>query len=418
MLVFCLFVVGSALQFPLTHWCAIRLPRWFHQWGLTYPLGWVAGEMIAPRIFPWHLGHTQLAIRPLALSASFAGACPISFLMIWVATTLSIAITGRWYRPLYAALITLIIALGYGYRELRSYDAAPHAPLSVSLVQANVSLERKHDIAFFSANVESYRSLSRDLPATTQLVVWPETVIQEYIPDTIRHRNQTNRLPPPLSSQDLLLGSLTFTATDRPRNSALIMEPNGSIAPAYHKQILMPFGEYTPFSDLFPSIAALNDRVANFAAGEGPVVTPLSAEPAAKLAPLICYEDTVPSLSRDAVRAGATILASLSNDAWFGDSAAPNQHELIAAFRSIETRRTLLRSTNTGTTGIIDPVGRSLGRLPSFSEGVLSRSVPLIQNSNTPFTRLWGEWPTRVLGWGAALWALLMIVRERRSTGC
>ncbi len=408
--VFCLFVVGSAVQFPLTYWCAARLPSWFHRHGLAYPLGWVAGEMVCPRIFPWHLGHTQLAVRPFALAASLAGAGLLSFFMVWVSSSLVIAITRCSYRPLLASLLVFGAAIGYGTTELNRYQRGNHATIPVALIQANVSLEHKHDISYFEANVDSYRSLSDTVPESTELVIWPESVIQRFIPDSIIISTHSRFLPPPLPDRDLLVGSLTFTTDRRPRNSALVIREDGSIPPIYHKQILMPFGEYTPFGEFLPWIAQLNDRVANFAAGTGPVVIPLSSTPTAKLAPLICYEDTVPSLSGDAVRAGATLLASLSNDAWFGDSAAPDQHELIAAFRAIETRRTLLRSTNTGTTGIIDPVGNSLGRLPPFSEGLLSASVPIVADIDTPFSQYWGEWPTRILAWATFFWGVGMAI--------
>lgn len=411
--VFCLFVAGSALQFPLTFWCAIRLPPWFHRHGLAYPLGWIAGEMVSPRIFPWHLGHTQLAVRSFALAASLAGAGLLSFVMVWVSSSLVIAITRRSYRPLLASLLVLGAAIGYGTTERIRYQRVNHPTISVALIQANVSLEHKHDISYFETNVDSYRSLSDAVPESTELVIWPESVIQRFIPDSIISSTHSRFLPPPLPDRDLLVGSLTFTSDRRPRNSALVIREDGSIPPIYHKQILMPFGEYTPFGEFLPWIAQLNDRVANFAAGTGPIVIPLSSTPTAKLAPLICYEDTVPSLSREAVRAGATLLASLSNDAWFGDSVASDQHELIAAFRAIETRRTLLRSTNTGTTGIIDPIGNSLGRLPPFSEGVLSAAVPIVADIDTPFSRYWGEWPTRILGWATFLWGVWTAMLRR-----
>jgi apolipoprotein N-acyltransferase len=380
---------------------------------LAYPLGWITGEMVAPRIFPWHLGHTQLAFRPLALAASIAGAAPISFILVWVTTTLTIALISGRYRPLCASLAVLAGAIAYGYSEMRQYARAQHPQMTAALIQANVSLERKHDIAFFTANVESYVQLSGTVSPGTELVIWPESVIQRFIPDSVEHVSQSRYLPTPLLNHDLLLGSLTFSPSKEPRNSALLIRPDGRIPPVYHKQILMPFGEYTPFADYLPWIAQLNDRVANFSAGTGPAVIPLTGQPAAILSPLICYEDTVPSLSRDAVRAGATILASLSNDAWFGASAAPDQHELIAAFRAIETRRTLLRSTNTGTTGIIDPLGRSLGRLPTFAEGVLEATVPVVLSENTPFTRIFGEWPARAVGWCVLMWGVLRRMREK-----
>jgi apolipoprotein N-acyltransferase len=141
----------------------------------------------------------------------------------------------------------------------------------------------------------------------------------------------------------------------------------------------MPFGEYTPLGGIFPWLKELNGMAGEFSAGKSAVVFqyPLdgAAEEKLKVSPLICYEDIVPSLSREAVQEGAEILVNLTNDAWFGNTVAPHQHHLIASFRSIENHRYLLRSTNTGLTAIVDPVGRTVGSLPPYSEGVLRSEV-------------------------------------------
>ena len=114
---------------------------------------------------------------------------------------------------------------------------------------------------------------------------------------------------------------------------------------------------------------------------------PVSSGATVHVSPLICYEDVVPHISRWAVVKGATLLVNQTNDAWFGNTVAPYQHHMIASFRAIENRRFLLRSTNTGLTAAVDPLGRTLASLLPFTEGVLPIEVNLIQ-TQTIFTRL------------------------------
>ena len=91
-----------------------------------------------------------------------------------------------------------------------------------------------------------------------------------------------------------------------------------------------------------------------------------------KVAPLVCYEDTVPALARKATLGGSELLVNITYDTWFGRSAAPHEHHLIAAFRAIENRRFLVRATNSGLSAVVDPLGRTIARLPVFSEGTLA----------------------------------------------
>ena len=116
-----------------------------------------------------------------------------------------------------------------------------------------------------------------------------------------------------------------------------------------------------------------------------------------KVAPLICYEDTVPRPAREAALGGAELLVNLTYDTWFGRSAAPHEHHLIAAFRAIENRRFLVRATNTGLSAVVDPLGRTIARLPAFSEGAVAAKVVLLDD-RTLYARFVRERP-----W----WALL-----------
>ena len=182
----------------------------------------------------------------------------------------------------------------------------------------------------------------------------------------------------------------------------------------------MPFGEYMPFSDYFPWLLELNPNVGGFKAGAEAEVfqfPQLNQGASLGVAPLICYEDVIPGPGAEATRAGAEVLVNLTNDAWFGDSIAPNQHHLIASFRAIENRRYLLRSTNTGLTAIVDPFGKTIGQVPKFSEDILSSKVHALQTLS-----FYTQFPVEQ-AWRGLSGALLLIIlgrvfaRRFRNTG-
>jgi apolipoprotein N-acyltransferase len=102
---------------------------------------------------------------------------------------------------------------------------------------------------------------------------------------------------------------------------------------------------------------------------------------------LICYEVIFPDLAAKLVLNNAGLLVSITNDAWFGNTGAPYQHLTMAAFRSVETRRTLVRAANTGISGFIDPAGRILANTGLFEEAAMTHEIPVIRNYQTFYTR-------------------------------
>jgi apolipoprotein N-acyltransferase len=160
---------------------------------------------------------------------------------------------------------------------------------------------------------------------------------------------------------------------------------------------------------VFPFLKDINATAGQFTAGRAPAVLSytLSNGTEVKVSPLICYEDIVPSMSRDAVNSGAELLINQTNDAWFGDTVAPYQHHLIASFRAIETDRYLLRSTNTGLTAVVDPLGRTLASLLPSTEGILPMEVSL-RDTKTVYTRL----PIPFLWLILAAGAVVIVIRR------
>ncbi|MBU4229572.1 MAG: apolipoprotein N-acyltransferase, partial [Proteobacteria bacterium] len=103
---------------------------------------------------------------------------------------------------------------------------------------------------------------------------------------------------------------------------------------------------------------------------------------------LICFESIFPDISRKQAQAGANLLVTLTNDAWFGRSSAPMQHLAMGVFRAVETRKTLVRAANTGISAFIDPMGRMQEASPLFTEYARSQPVALV-NDLTCYVR-WG----------------------------
>lgn len=411
-LIFALWATVSALQFVLLVYIKNCLPEFFSKTALATASAWTLSEFISLRIFPWHLGHTQLAFVTFAQIADLVGSLGISFFMLWFADALfKVLFHKSRHQSLALPILLFPLAFIYGHSRISLYSGNNFPTQEVALIQADITVEEKHNQRFFQQNTERYLKLTQSITKPNVLAVWPEAVIQEFIYDGLGLAQRDQRLPfRPDGTLSLLIGSLTFNAMREIHNSALAIFPDGTMPRPYHKQILMPFGEYTPLLKFFPWLAQIHSTP-EFAAGqqievfEYPAAT--DAVAGAKIAALICYEDIVPSLSRAAVERGANLLANLTNDAWFGDTVAPYQHNLIASFRAIENRRYLIRSTNSGLTAIINPLGQTEASLPVFSEGVIESKVALISDK-TFYNQCFMEWP-----WWSLLGLVALIILAR-----
>jgi apolipoprotein N-acyltransferase len=418
LLLFVLFVLASSLQFALCAWLFRLLPTQLDRLALRLPLAWTLSELFTPRLFPWQLGHMQLAFLPLVQIAEFSSVAGISFLMMWVSSGL---LQLRRFK-LGALLSTLALALSicFGLSRMQQFAlTVQQAPRQeVAVLQANISLLEKGDQRLFARNSERYAALTRSVLRNSQaagdlLVVWPESVIVDLIDAQVGEVRLDRRLPRFSQPVNMLIGSLTHSAHTAVHNSALAIYTSGEVPTPYHKRILMPFGEYTPFQhapfplrQLHHFMRRVNNNLENLTPGKSSRVFefPRSDGEKTKVGPLICYEDIVSEMARESVERGAEVLINLTNDAWFGNTQAPHQHHLIAAFRSIENRRFLVRSTNSGLTAIVDPLGRTLESLPVFSEGSMLSSVALLRYK-TVYSQGYALWFWN----GVALLVLLLV---------
>ncbi len=377
--IFLLFVCGSAVQFLIWGFIWQHLPRWCSTLGVRTALAWLVAVHFWIRIFPWDFGHTQLAFLQLAQIADLGGVTAISFLMMW---TLEVAILGRGkplvFKLLPLALLTLSVL--YGAHTERITPTRYETSVKTAMVQGNVSLREKHDVKYFSVNRQRYLDFSAGFSQKDLLIIWPESTITEWIPANVSDARTVPELPFLDDGSAFLVGGLTWASREAFFNSSVLVRPDGSVDTPYHKMILMPFGEYTPLSSVFPWLKDINATAGQFTAGLEPSILSykLSDGSIVELSPLICYEDVIPDLAKKAVQKGTRLLINQTNDAWFGNTVAPFQHHMIASFRAIETKRFLLRSTNTGLTAVVDPLGRTLASLAPFSEALLPMEVNLL----------------------------------------
>jgi apolipoprotein N-acyltransferase len=268
---------------------------------------------------------------------------------------------------------------------------------AVALIQGNIAGEMKWSGRHQREILDSFLSLSEHAVQDTArptLVIWPETATGRYLrkqlDQTLAVLQLTSRTGVPLYS-----GFADYTlapdGTPRYHNAAGLFLPDGSMSPVYAKRHLVPFGERMPFQHLFPAMGKLELGQAEWDPGHERVLLPSAAGP---FSSLVCFEAIFPDLTREDVRAGARWLVNITNDEWFGNSAALYQHAAMAVFRAVENHVPLARCANTGLTLIADGNGRVERTVPVFRPTFLV--ARLARPGNPTLYGKLGDWPGMV----------------------
>lgn len=364
---------------------------------------WVLAEWLRGWLFtgfPWlALGYSQAPPSPLAGFAPVFGVYGVSLLTALLAACLALGLSsgqGGALRPLLCAGI--LLACGAALRTVE-WTAPQGKPLSVALLQGNVPQDLKWRPENFSDSLRTYYRLALDHPA--QLTVLPETALPALLGQVPQLYLDELKALATRRQGDLLFG-IAIGDGERYANGAVSV--GHSPQQQYRKSHLVPFGEFVPPGFAW-FLAMAHIPMSDFTPGVSPQ-PPLNLA-GQKVAVNICYED---AFGEEIARAlpAASLLANLSNVAWFGDSLAPAQHLQIAQMRALETGRMMLRATNTGMTAIVGADGRVQGVLKPFTRAALLGEVRGYAGA-TPFVR-WGNWP-------AILFALLSIAFLRRRGG-
>ena len=417
-----LLAAANGLLYAIWAWATRLIARdagWNVLWAA--PVVWTAVEKFWPQLFPNYLGASQYKLTLVTQIADLTGILGVTFLVIYANSTVHTVIErvrARHRQPwLPAAVFAAVIAavLVYGAVRVAMVDkaAASVDTLSVGLVQTNRGAGDKHvDQALF---LREHQEMSRELIAERplDLLVWPESILG------IALSSREGTLPPSLLGDlgtPVLFGAiiqLNEQGERRYYNSAVLADSTGRIAGTYDKTVLVPFGEYIPFGDVFPWLYSWSPYSGRFWSGEITEPLRLNGRP---LSVNICYEDIFPGHIRMLMRGGRDsripeALFNVTNDSWYGDTIQPLEHLVLASFRSIEHRRALVRSTNTGISAIVDPAGRIVQRTPQWTKASLAGTIPLMQGRTVYGVA--GDW----IGWVCAIIALAGIGRAFQARG-
>ncbi len=271
---------------------------------------------------------------------------------------------------------------------------AKEGRIRVAAIQGSFDQSIKWNPQYRHATIERYKRLTQEAKSrfpALGLVVWPETAMPFYFQEQGHLRQEIMGFAKELEISILFGGPSYFYDPGghlRYRNSAFIVGPDGSFRGRYDKQHLVPFGEYMPWGRLTAWARDFLPTAGDFVAGTNS--RPLVSKPF-KIGVMICFESIFPAISRKEVLAGANILTVITNDAWFGRTAAPYQHADMAIFRAVETRRWLVRAANTGVSRIISPQGRISASTDLFKPCYITGLVD-IDYGITPFVRYGAHW--------------------------
>lgn len=370
----------------------------------TIPALWIFHEYLKellPFMIPWgNAGYAPFGIISFIQTAELGGVYLVSFLVIAINSSIAaladlffikkinlkktfISMPGCLYGS--AVIIILTGSLLYGNLSIASMDRIisenENSGIQASAVQISHSNEDRWDSFKQHMVITDYVEMSGFDKTVPALTVWPETIITS--PGALNDTLLASLVNLIHEESVLVVGGIRRSEQSRLfHNSAYFINGNSTLR-WYDKVILLPFSETAPFGLGFGSIY---DAPSEFKPGKtaAPVQTPPG-----RISATICFEAIYPSLTREAVSSGAEYLINISNDSWFGNYSQPMTHLISSAMRSIENRRFMVRSSNSGYSAIISPIGRITKSGLNTKEKVTDIIYPL--NNKTFYTRF-GDW--------------------------
>ncbi len=402
-LVFALWAAGTRLITRDTGWNTVWVA----------PVVWTAVEKLWPEVFPNYLGASQYQLQHLTQIADITGILGVSFLIVFINSTLHETIEQwrgeRRFAWRWTAICAMVVAAVLVYGEFRigaiDREAAAAAKMAVGIIQTNRGAgdKRSDPESLLMEHQEMSKALVASQPL--DLIVWPESVCG------MERLSREGRLSPrvldDLHTPTLFGAVLRLWQGGTPQlyNSAVLADGNGTILGTYDKTVLVPFGEYIPFGETFPRLYEMMPFTGRFRPGENEEPLRFTGH---YLSVSICYEDIFPGHIRSLMAGGRDhhipeVMFNLTNDSWYGKTVEPMEHLALASFRSIEHRRALVRATNTGISAFVDPAGRLARRSGLWTKETLVDRVPMMRG-RTVYAVL-GDW----IGWLCALLSALGI---------
>jgi len=394
------------------------------KWGASLALAaapflWVTFEFLRSNLgfmaFPWGMiAHSQYLNIPVIQIASVFGTYSVSFLLVTANSAIAALIlylvgcSGK-LLPLVASSVSkrgmifisipavIFVTTAYVFGNAAISNTPAGRQISVSVVQGDIEQKNKWDPKLARAIMQTYTELTEKASENRpDLIVWPEAATPWSITQAPQLYQEIRRIAYNANAS-LLLGSSSHVKFKKGepkkrtyQNSAFLIGPTkGNTRQQYDKMVLLPFGEYLPMKDKIPWSAIKIPDPGSFLPGKDYT---LFNGPTGRIGVAICWESIFPEHVRQLVRRGAQFVVNISNEAWFGKTAAPYQMLSMNVFRAVENKVFVVRCSNTGVSCFIDSNGRVLKRVQDvtgddlFVSGTATENVTLL-NSSTFYTR-------------------------------
>ncbi len=390
-------LIAMLALFPATVCMATRflMNRLGDRLLLVFPVIWVGMEYALTYLpfggFPWLLaGYSQTKYLPLIQVADLTGVYGVSFLLLWFNTSFAwVCLRGkRAVFPLLAAVVLVAASLLYGWAAIRHWDGVV-GDRRVAMLQENISIDDDWQTLKWKSQ-EGYARMAVGLrPADADLLILPEAPSPVNYERDAEYREVMRRLAARFDL-GLIFNNVAYEEVGgQPRyyNSAYFMDRGGGVVGRYDKIHLVPFGEYIPLARFLPFVQTITKDVGGFDPGDEYHAGKLGGQP---VNAIICFEAVFPQMEREFVRRGSRLIVNLTNDRWYGTSAAPYQHLLMSRWRAIENRRFLLRATNSGISAVIDPLGRLQNPTQILTQAICGGKFSFL--SETTFYARHGDW--------------------------
>lgn len=428
------FAATASLHIPIAAWIWAKICK---RWSPTPLLSTlclasliILGEFFFPMIFPWHHGYVWLWANWPAIQfadvigvQSFSAICLFSnvfFYFLWQKRkNLKLFIGGI------SSFIILFLAFNYLGAVYGEKWQETDTQKNFLVVQANIGNIAKHvaekgDRKATREIAEKFFKLTegalKEQTEKTNFIVWPETAYPEYLNAPFRTQFYNYKLKRKVKQWQvpLITGGYRHEPSERRTyNSIFFVDPQKGILPnMYSKTHLLAFGEYFPGAQYFPFLKKLVPTISDFGRGHGPVSMPFFD---VNFGPQICYEGLYPEFSSAQARNGAEIFINVTNDSWFGQHYQPYQHLYMTLSRAIESRRPVIRSTNTGISTAILASGEVLAKSPIHEEWTHVFPIKYKKNSSISFFSKYGDYG-RYFFLGVWLIILLSIICGKRKS--
>ena len=398
-----LFAMFAHLFVPVAGalWFIGRKHRLYTGWQSTLVMGLFTAMSLwaLPMLFKWNFGYTwyyaQIPVYHLAEYIGFSG---LSMLTVLANVPLYYAWQHRADkkgRNILVRVILVFAVLNAFGLSTKAWQPKPDASFNTLLVQANIGNAEKMAAefggGFYQQILNKYlvateKGLAKYADAGIDFILWSETAFPSLLNREYQETYLFQQLINYINTRQvaLITGAYGKDANGLITNSLFVLDKNGQVQAFYYsKSILLAFGEYIPGEEQFPVFREWLPMVGHFGRGQGP--TQLLSLEDYKIGPQICYESLYPDFSKSLADLGAQFIVNVTNDSWYGTWQEPYQHMYMTLGRAIETRRPLVRVTNTGISTVVLASGEVLQQSPMDQDWAGLYTVPYTSQPKATF---------------------------------